>query len=890
MYHRNTDISKAHGLIIGIDKYKRSDLYPDLGGHGVRNATSTAHFLINAGAPRGNIHCLLDERATWRAILNAFDTHLVHNPEIEMGDPILIYLTGYGNCTTSLLSWQSVKKEVEMILPHDVRTFDAQRSYIHDTPEITLPVLLRKLRQKKGHNIAVITDCFHVDASSRGAQNIRNRCTSDPSQHGVTEFMSDQIYNLFPDESPFASPSIPTLWTEEFINGIVSLGSNSSLHTSLDLSRPFSQGSVSQTETANYPVASFEHPGRLVVDVLLGEVEQKITHADQKTHATVNAAGSHKFNSPLAPDLAQDRESRPPMLHGLIIGINNYAQPGIHPDLLGCVADAQSMLEYFKNIGVPESRFICLYDERATRRAILDAFVGHLINNPNIQKHDPIVFYFAGHGDRMQAPRGWQTTDGLVEMILPHDASTFDALGNYNFGIPDLTLAYLLYKLSQEKGNNITVILDSCHSGSGTRGEGARSRNSHDPNAPPIPLSLDSQLRVPLLGDYPLEPEHSVTLKQPSGTLLAPSLESHVLLAACRDEEQAYEVPNEVRVSGEIGDPPLRGLFTASLLKELNKSDLTTTSYTTLIRNLLANPEYRKNSQGYGVQTFQCEGRNQDRLLFSVQNSVSKGKISLIPTRDRSIYYVRIGSAQGVVPGTEFGVFSGAMNPTLPPLAILIATDVGPIACYLCGKEPDNPPIIPADAYATVIRYNDNSKGVRIWADERIKQDIFWQRVLNGLDLLPISWATSPESHDIELRFSNGDIQIRGSHLTPGWFGSPHTLKRQLKFKQLIEMLTAVVYFYFHLRNQNRDAPFRENLSMALRELRVKDGTQETPIYEVKGQDLFGGHLPAGTVATLRPDPSKMFGIELTNTSQENLFPYVLYYDFEDYSGTTPSR
>src|SRR4051794_23202959 len=117
----------------------------------------------------------------------------------------------------------------------------------------------------------------------------------------------------------------------------------------------------------------------------------------------------------------------------------------------------------------------------------------------------------------MPAPRSWHTSDGMVEMILPHDASyegtgsdnpsdqgvgirrttTLDADKKYVYGIPDLTLAFLLYRLSQEKGNNIvsnvlwasmyethhgiqTVILDSCHSGSGTRGE-IRSRNSHDP-------------------------------------------------------------------------------------------------------------------------------------------------------------------------------------------------------------------------------------------------------------------------------------------------------------------------------------------------------------------------------------------------------------------------
>jgi hypothetical protein len=55
----------------------------------------------------------------------------------------------------------------------------------------------------------------------------------------------------------------------------------------------------------------------------------------------------------------------------------------------------------------------------------------------------------------MPSPPGWQTVDGFVEMILPYDVSTVDPHGRYNYGIPDLTLAFLLYRLSQAKGNNI---------------------------------------------------------------------------------------------------------------------------------------------------------------------------------------------------------------------------------------------------------------------------------------------------------------------------------------------------------------------------------------------------------------------------------------------------
>ncbi|CAE6415206.1 unnamed protein product [Rhizoctonia solani] len=580
-------------------------------------------------------------------------------------------------------------------------------------------------------------------------------------------------------------------------------------------------------------------------------------------------------NEPTQPD-----QPPVPRIHGLIIGVNKYARSDIHANLHGCVGDAQSMLKYFIDLGVPEDRFLCLYNEHATRDAILGAFVNRLIHNPDIKPHDPIVIYFAGHGDRMPAPKGWQTTDGMVEMILPHDVSTTDKNGQYNYGIPDLTLAFLLYKLSQEKGNNITVILDSCHSGSATRHNEVRSRSSHDPDAPPLPEMLDVQLRKSLSVDYPTEVEHNLASQQPSRSAMAPSLDSHILLAACLNTEKAQEITKNDG-SGDK-DPETSGVFTTALLKELTSCDRATTSYTSLIRSLLAG--HPKPSGKVKKQTFQCEGRNQDRLLFSVQYSISKGRIGLIHTSDKAVYRVRIGSAQGVVPETEFGVFYGKMDPTSPPLATLVATDVGPIFSQLRSQDANNPPDIPANAYVTIIKYNDHSNGVRVWVDEKIKQDAFWKTVLGSLDSLPIFWATSREHHDVELVYSDGDIELRGAHLTPGKFGGSHLLKREAEAKQLVEVVTAVIYFHFHLKNQNKEAPVRANLGMALRELKPKNNSWGSTIYEVKGEDLFGDHAPAGTVATLHPDPNKVFGIELTNNSTENLFPYVLYYDFEDYS------
>jgi hypothetical protein len=369
---------------------------------------------------------------------------------------------------------------------------------------------------------------------------------------------------------------------------------------------------------------------------------------------------------------------------------------------------------------------------------------------------------------------------------------------------------------------------------------------------------------------------------------MAPSLDTHILLAACQDTELAQEIPNVDPETDEIGDPPSSGVFTTALLRELRKADLAYTSYTTLIRNLLAShrdfrPRFSQKSER---QTFQCEGRNQDRLLFSVQFSISKGKISLMHTQDKAVYRVRVGNAQGIVPGTEFGVFTDRMDTKAPPLALLVARDVGPTMSQLYSMEPNNPLDIPGGAYATIIKYNDHSSGVRVWVDEEVRKNEFWQHILSNLHPLPIFWAnpTSSGPHDLEMRLSGEDVKIKGGHLTPGELGTTHTLRRSYDPKRLVEMLSAIVYFNYHLKVKNNEAPLREELEIKLHELTEKSSSWGSIIYERRGDDLFGDRVSSGAVTFLRPDPDKAFGLELINKSKEDLYPYILYYDFEDYS------
>ncbi|KAG8688451.1 hypothetical protein FRC11_005429 [Ceratobasidium sp. 423] len=141
-------------------------------------------------------------------------------------------------------------------------------------------------------------------------------------------------------------------------------------------------------------------------------------------------------------------------VHGLIIGINKY-ESHAHLNLDGCVNDAESMLEYFMGLGIPRNRFMCLFDERATQKGILDVFKSHLVENPDIEPHDPLIVYFVGRGCCIEAPVGWQATDGKLEIILSHDTNARGERSGHGFVDPTFTL--LLHEISHERGNTITA-------------------------------------------------------------------------------------------------------------------------------------------------------------------------------------------------------------------------------------------------------------------------------------------------------------------------------------------------------------------------------------------------------------------------------------------------
>jgi hypothetical protein len=159
----------------------------------------------------------------------------------------------------------------------------------------------------------------------------------------------------------------------------------------------------------------------------------------------------------------------------VLVGINDYtashlvAAPGTPPpsdgreweDLEGAVTDVGILREMLvKRYSFDPANIVTLVDQQATRAAILDALAGNLLQ-PS-KSDDVVLFYYSGHGSQV-ANSCSDELDLRDESIIPADS---------RLGVPDIRDKELrrLFNAILDRGTRLTIIVDSCHSGSGVRG------------------------------------------------------------------------------------------------------------------------------------------------------------------------------------------------------------------------------------------------------------------------------------------------------------------------------------------------------------------------------------------------------------------------------------
>lgn len=165
----------------------------------------------------------------------------------------------------------------------------------------------------------------------------------------------------------------------------------------------------------------------------------------------------------------------------LLVGVNDYA---VINDLNSAVNDSLRMRDFLTRSGLFEpSEIMSLHDEQATRAGILSAF-NRLIDETD--PGDPVVFFFAGHGLQIADVSG-DEADGMDEALAPYDIDS-DGTSLINIILDD-DMDDLIRRLDDR---DVTVIIDSCHSGTITRSLGLASAGGETPGATPRIMSFPS--------------------------------------------------------------------------------------------------------------------------------------------------------------------------------------------------------------------------------------------------------------------------------------------------------------------------------------------------------------------------------------------------------------
>lgn len=158
--------------------------------------------------------------------------------------------------------------------------------------------------------------------------------------------------------------------------------------------------------------------------------------------------------------------------YGLIIAIGNYtSETGW--DTISSVNDVPLIKQALLNQGFPEKNISVLLDEQATKAGIIKA-----IENlkAKIKPGDIIVIHYSGHGQQIFDDNG-DEVDGKDEALVPYDAwvSYSDKYKGENH-LRDDELGNIFANFRNALGDKgqLLVILDSCHSGSATRGGKSR--------------------------------------------------------------------------------------------------------------------------------------------------------------------------------------------------------------------------------------------------------------------------------------------------------------------------------------------------------------------------------------------------------------------------------
>ncbi len=361
----------------------------------------------------------------------------------------------------------------------------------------------------------------------------------------------------------------------------------------------------------------------------------------------------------------------------LIIGINEY-KPSLNEamaesrrswsNLDGCVNDATAIKDLVvSKYAFKSENITTLFNAEASRARIISE-LQKLVDNA--KKGDVVFIYYAGHGSQMKNSLSSEA-DKKDETIVPADA--------WKKGVSDIRDKELAkyFNLLLDKGVLLTVIMDSCHSGSGSRGQNflyeppkARYIEEADYDAKDGTVPQRPEERGALImaaaQDFEFAKEHKDENNVPHGAFTSALLKAAQQMSVDASANDLYVSLSAImKYYGKTQEPSIAGTAErkSGTLFALPKGSLPNVFYV---------PSSRPEAKGIELQGGLAFGLREGMKLAN-----GKDTLEVIEMRgaNKSVAKVLTGPKDKIAPGTMFQVVNWASSKA-PALKIYIPTAV----------------------------------------------------------------------------------------------------------------------------------------------------------------------------------------------------------------------
>ncbi|KJA24870.1 hypothetical protein HYPSUDRAFT_38216 [Hypholoma sublateritium FD-334 SS-4] len=556
-----------------------------------------------------------------------------------------------------------------------------------------------------------------------------------------------------------------------------------------------------------------------------------------------------------------------PRIFALIIGIDNYKDTKIDR-LSGAVADAENMRDFLvDDLRVSkDQRIIELYNEQATKSAMIKA-LKNLATKEEIGKDDPILIYYAGHGSQFQAPDDWGANlHSKIEMLLPYN---FDLKGSESLeeqGLLDQTFSALLSDIALNKSNNVTVILDCCHSGSADRLIDLEA-GSREVRIRRIDLPANYNLLKP---EHINDNNHKGSARSSQAWHICSDV-SHVLLAACERNDPAYETDDG------------HGVFTTALLKLLRDTSYENFTYRSLIKALPALPRSQKP---------QCLGLNLDRCLFN-STKIRLYSVTCDP-QDPKKFILDAGSAAGITKGAMFSVRLKIFESSHIGFVECTKSNFFTSECFVPAGAASIQLQHPGNAYATQTKAGDGPDICFLIMEpdvrEALEEEMKNQRVSDGRRSFRLALSSDDRyelivhKHDSKLSFKTTDKTchrfMADSHNDIP-IGDPNAL---------FSVLSDAAHFYWNLRHSHHARPYdisglEQKIDIQCLKLAKSPKASEAFEQSILQPDLSNHDFNVNGIISIDiSDDTACYGFKIINRSPTPLYAALFYFDVSDLS------